>query len=136
MSFSGRADAVVREPSGSMQGQRKMSGGKSAHFFYIAPEIYHLRVNFLKNNSRWFPGLMHPGTYQSSYSSERYSAFPNCTCGRKHSKYRLFRGRFPRDSMSGIRNSYLVIEIHGALLTRVNYRGSLHLRSRMERVEM
>ena len=35
--------------------------------------------------------------------------------------------RFPRDSMPGIRNFYLVIEMHGALLSRVNYRGSSHL---------
>lgn len=38
-----RADAVVRKPSGSMQGKRKMSGGKSAHSFYPAPGIYYSR---------------------------------------------------------------------------------------------
>lgn len=33
---------------------------------------------------------------------------------------------FPRDFMPGIRNFDLVIEIHGALLSRVNYWGSSH----------
>ena len=42
-----RADAVVRKPSESMQGKRKMSGGKSAHSFYPAPGIYHLQDSSL-----------------------------------------------------------------------------------------
>lgn len=43
ISNTGRADAVVRKPPGSMQVKRKMSGGKSAHSFYSAPGIYHLQ---------------------------------------------------------------------------------------------
>ena len=38
---------MVRKPSGSMQGKRKMSGGKSAHSFYPAPGIYHLQDSSL-----------------------------------------------------------------------------------------